>query len=489
MIWTLAPMARRETPPHKVSLFPRLFILVAATLACAVVSAEKLKLNKLPNQLDKKGLVIMQIGPSQWDGAEIKLSNGKKSKIQAGFLVESLTPGQYSVESVTGLSGFNYGVISHTTTYSTLTIGRDFEVLPGSITNLGLLYVLEQSDHKNTEDKEVFALSFDNKGAVSQYLQQYYPTLSANISADDIILAPHTYSNDKLPEIRNILYRLYAESAYRLYKAGNEFLGMLIASPVQLTESGYAVGDLGLIAQPNDDGKLNILANDSVARLSQVKYSEAAPWFFSQSGDLYRMDGARLVPVQSKPDDFHVASAAMLSDTAIALADRRFNFLVSMDVGQTWQQSDHLSLPDNQSLSIDFAAGADRIYAMGRDSAWLMKKPAAAILDRSTGEVSDFELPKKIKKHMKAIFETEAGLYVQTEKAGSTPTTLHLLRTGSDKWEKSEVMRYFGCRVAFPNQSGRDITALCGPRKDVLVYSRDYGQTWERGQAQVSAID
>ena len=461
------------------SILVVLVLLITALLVVPVADAKKVKLKRLPDNLGKDGLVVMQIAPSRWEGAEVKLSNGKKGEAHNGFFVQKLKPGTYSVSTVKGLTGTTSNVLGTSLVYTILTVNREFEIKPGKITHLGMLYMLAEPGTKKADEKrEYLMLPFRNQGSEQAFLQEFHPGLAANVSSDDVIMAPGKYINDKAYTAREMLFKLGYKDAYALRQTDNEFMGMSTSGSVVITDSNYIVGDLGLVAIPTTDGKLEILSNESVDRMSQVKYSKQKPWFYSAGGNVYKLTNNKLAKVTSMPADFFPTSGAMLSDTSLVFSDRRFNFLISLDDGQTWQRTTDFSLANNQSLSASFVAGKDRIYAIGKDSAYLLKKAAAIVVDRQTGAVSEFDVPKKIKKRLKAVFETDAGLFVQTEKSG-LPTTLHFRKSGTNDWVKSEVGTKFGCRIAFPNKSGKDIIAKCGsPKYPATLVSQDFGTTW-----------
>lgn len=473
-----APPARPVTATLALTLF--------LTLSLPAF-AEKLRLERLPDQLGDKGLLVAQIGPEKWQDAEAELSDGTKHRLHRGFLVAALEPGRYTLSRVTRQAGIDYGLTTQTTRFSSLNLDREFEVVPGKVAHLGLTYLLEEPGKAaEGEGKQFIILSFENTGPEMRHLREFYPTLANTLEPGDVVTQPADYSNDKIQKIRELLYQLYAKEAARLAALGNEILGMGVSAPIEFTKSGLVVGDLGFLARKGSDGKLRLVVNDSLDRLSPLEFHAEDPWFHSREGDLYRIRDGAVVRVDSLPEDFYVTAGARLSETGILLSDRRFRFLVSGDGGTTWSRTDTLAASADQTLRVDFSAGDERVFAIGNDSSYFFKKPSAAIIDRASGEVREFDVPKKIKKGMRAVFETEAGLYVQTENAGSQPTTLYLRRHGTDKWVKNEVLNYFGCRVSFPDRTGKTISAFCGPNQNVPLISVDFGETWQRDVAKVS---
>ena len=87
---------------------------------------------------------------------------------------------------------------------------------------------------------------------------------------------------------------------------------------------------------------------------------------------------------------------------------------------------------------------------------------------------------------MVAAFETDAGLFVQTEPGPGTPTTLHFRRNGTQEWVKNQIQTFRRCKVSIPSPSAEQIDAICSYGRIHLV-SRDLGQTWYSAQPALSS--
>lgn len=457
--------------------------VVALTSQTAL--AKKVKLPDLPDKLGKDGLVIMQVGPHhKWHNAEVRIKKSKKGNAHDGFFVRKLKPGKYTLESVKRISGFSSTITHNVTHFAIMPINREFEIHAGKVTHLGLQYLLEDpKNDKSDEAGEFIAMAFENTGSEHAFLTEYYPELAANVTADDVVTDPHDYVNDKLPMARRILIQLSIAEVLQRRKNGIESDGLRNRAAVDISESNYVVGDLGLVARVGSDKNLEYLESHTVDRIAQIRFSGKNPWFYSRTGNLYKLNGSELVRVDNKPADFLVTGGAMLNDDGLVLSDRRFHFLVSQDQGASWTESDTVGLANKQFVYSKFSAGSDSVFAIANDRAYLMKKTAVAKIDRNSGQVSEMKLPKKLAKHVAKIFETQAGMFALTNQFGEKSLLYHKA-TGSDEWVKNEIVNYNGCKVSFANDTGKDIFAHCGPtRKELALVSGDYGKSWYRRQA------
>ncbi len=454
------------------------------TLAAPMAQAAKVKLKKLPDSLDRHGLVVLQLGPTQWNNATVALSPGKNSSAHDGFFIEKLKPGKYTLDSVTRVTGGGsssfMGTTVTTTNYARLPIQREFTVEAGKITHLGLLYLVHQPGKTNEDGAQVFILPFSNPGPEQGYLQKYYPDLFATLSPDDVIVPDHESVNDKLKDIRKIVYGLYADDGFKLRAKGLDSNNLNL--PVLFSESGWAFGDLGIVARP-DKNRVTILKNDSVDRLGHVGTLGDAEWFFSQAGGVFHTGGNRLVEAQSIPDGFLASNGFMLGPDSMVLVDNQFNFLLTRDNGQSWSHTTDYSVGKKRVVRVSHSVTGGRAYVIGHDYKLLSKKGRVVVIDRATGQMEPFEAPPKILKKMVAAFETDAGLIVQTE--GNT-TALHFRRKGEQEWVKNEIMNFFGCEVSVPSPGGERIDAICGFGRLHLV-SHDFGQTWYSAQPALSS--
>ncbi len=456
-----------------------LVAVIAVSLSPTVV-AEKVKLKPLPDKLGNDGLVIMQIAPyAKWRDAEVRFSDGSKGRAYDGFFVRKLRPGKYTIESVKRASGYSSDVVSQTTYYSILRVDREFEVQAGKVTHLGLQYLLENPENDGrTEGGEFFALAFDNKGSEHAFLSEYYPRLADNLSPNDVIADPHDYDNDKLPMIREVVVQLALADAVKARKNGSAIEGLRGSNAIEITESTYIVGDLGLIARAGTDGKPQYFALDSVDRVAQVQGSRDNPWFYTRAGDLYRLAGDDIEKVTTKPRSFLPSNGVMLSDNAIALSDRQFSFLISIDNGQSWKQSDVMAMKARQSVDTRFNVGIDNVFAIVDDRAVILGSSGVAAIDKATGVVSEFELPKSIAKNVHTLLETRAGMFAATLNPNWSARLYHR-PVGSDEWEKNRIAKTWYCKVGTADASGEELTAECHGTK---MISRDYGKTWQLAQ-------
>ncbi|MBT8136598.1 MAG: hypothetical protein KJO54_06260 [Gammaproteobacteria bacterium] len=468
-------------------------ILVALGLAAVMAlspaaHAKKVKLKKLPNSLDRHGLVVLQLGPNMWNNATVVLKPGRNSSAHDGFFVEKLKPGKYTLEGITRVLGSSgtYSTIANgtitTTTYAKLPINREFQIEAGKITHLGLLYLIQEPGKPGGEGSQVYILPFENPGPEQRYFQKYYPELAETIKPADVIVPEYSYVNDRLTEIREIVLGLYADDAIKLARQDRRFGASGASNPILLSQSGWASGDLGMVARSRE-GRLLILDNPAVDRLSHIGSVAGSEWFYSQAGGLLRNSGSSLQQVTTLPGGFFVNNAFKIGEQGLLLVDNQFNFLVSVDAGQSWKQTSDYNVGRKQALRVSHSITGDDVYIIGRDHALLMKQPRVVVVDRKTGEIRPFAAPAKILKHMVAAFETDAGLFVQTEKPLSTPTTLYFQRNGATDWVKNEILSFHSCRVAIP--AAEQIEALCGYGRVHLV-SRDFGESWQQVQQTMS---
>ena len=454
-----------------------IFLLTSLTLS-TTASAGKIKLRKLPDRLDKHGLVVMQLGPhALWQSAELEFVNGKDFRAHEGFFVAALAPGTYTIESVQTQAGWDS--LKSAYVLDILDLGRKFEIQAGKVTHLGMTYFL--ADPKNgygNEKRRYVPLVFKASGSERSYLQEYYPKLAASIDPSDVILSPYEYSDAKLSSVRELLVSLYAKRAYEAMQSDYGLRGMQSSKPIEITKSNFVIGDLGIVARVGSNGQFEYLETGTVSRIAELEFASATPWFYSRTGMIYGWDKDQVSPVTSLPRDFLATNGAMIDDKKVVLTDRRFNILTTSDSGQSWSRYNKQSSRENQSVSSQFTLGASRLFVMADST--------AAVVDRESTNVSELVLPKKIRKGIQGVYETDAGLFVHSQ-VGLKPTKLHFLADGADEWISNTTENYFGCSIHFPDTHGPDVRAICGNSKyPTYLRSQDYGKTWHRYQPAVA---
>lgn len=242
--------------------------------------------------------------------------------------------------------------------------------------------------------------------------------------------------------------------------------------------SDLLVGELGLIARIDLAGGFHLIDTGTLDRIAALDTQGQTRFLLTRSGELLALH-EESVERLTVPVGFRAMAGTELNDSSIALVDRRFRFAISHDSGETWQIDTTYATDDDQELIPILQGGESRIVAIGSDHEPIYFKDGEVVqIDRQTGQLSVLELPRKIRNNMTRVFETEAGLYIQTEDAGK-PTTLNFLANGSDEWIKNVVGSYYGCNVSFTDSTGNNIEAQCGVREHPAhLESSDRGRTW-----------
>lgn len=211
------------------------------------VSAPVIKPADLPDQLHETGMVMLQIAPTRtWGKAVVSIPGAGKREAHHGFYLQELKPGRYIVDSVKLTSGYSSSYNTRTTHFKRLDLGFEFQIHPGKVTDLGLVYLRPDQD-----GKQYNILRFQNGDTPKRYLKQFHPALAGNLRSDQIVRAEGQYDNDRIDQIRRVLVEDMDKKPNRKIGDGPDLTTVF---PAIFQQDNYLTGDLGTLADKTSPG-------------------------------------------------------------------------------------------------------------------------------------------------------------------------------------------------------------------------------------------
>jgi len=453
------------------------FLTVLVVLACGGCQAP---LVIVPDDIGSRGLLVGELcdiggGPVDFYADPIinqrKFIGGMRQK----YLTVPLAPGSYTLERFHESAGGN-AIISF---YAEYPINVNFTIESQQATSIGLL-VMHPKPHRappgvvasgtgatpyrvvvldNTD--EMASLLHDLRPQLYQSLRPNQPMSSLRPPADPTALA----------RVRETIIATRFEQDIRQGREPSAYVTGCAGTIGRMTKN--ANGQASLRALPTNTlanlSACNAVGDRLACLISREKY-------ISVIGD--KVTHERL-PAEMNANTLHAVSKDRL-----VLIDDSMNIYTSVNNGAQWTKytgaafaeplgRDYRGDPKNR---FGMHAGASGFYIYGVD----LNAEHSRLLrgDYRTGEFRNLNLPPKVD-YLSTVRETRAGLFVAPSMTHLTKGKLQFLPTGSNVWQQRDAPTVSCYDLAFPDDSGANLQALCSGDNNVWS-SADGGVTWKR---------
>ena len=421
------------------------------------------------DNLGRKGFAMAEIHivGGLADYMDVIVDQHTKGYVKDDFYAVALSPGTYTMESLSringGSSGGFGGVTVTTTEYLNYPINRQFTIRAGEVTNLGEIVILPDPAHR--ESKQFNVVNVDNSADAPALLKTHYPKLAGSLRPGALAVAPGNYARgEDLNKLRMYIATVLAE---------------------KLNASRYVAGPAGTLARVERDrsgkpAKLQLLDPGMIEGLVGQGEDRAHDRFAYTSND-GRVFVLRAGQIQQRslPDGVSARSAIFLAgDKNVVIPANRFTLYTSTDDGATWLSYDgaaYKSGEDTPYAEYDFAKDATGFFVYRSYPARVVYSPVGS------PSYELVPLPQDVKE-IRHLTLLKSDLLIEVRKmawTAKTPIPFYVRARAGGEWRTHYMPNATCGPLIFLDATGQNLRAVCG---QVVDETTDGGEHWTARQ-------
>jgi hypothetical protein len=342
-------------------------------------------------------------------------------------------------------------------------VGKDFEIKPGHVTNLGRLLLV--MDSKNMG--RYLIISIDNTKQIMKHLMANRPDIYGSLAPEKFITSGKFIDKETLITLRN----QFAAAALKTQ------LGI-----TKRTANNYIVhGGLGTMMDVGFDVKQKkvkhktILETNTYDSINNCRSKVAVTACITESNAqqiVYVYDGKSLTK-SSMPVGIHYSKIYVEEDKGVIFISDDLSIMRSKDLGNTWHHNDDFRVKIDLPTTLKTTTVDDGVYI------YTNKSSRVLYYSVPTGEFSSLPNADNIET-VSEVLPTSKGIYLMPDNSTFTDSKLLLLSPDSDNWKVRDIDTN-GCHKikALDNNKGEhlEIECISGLKKRMLE-SKDAGMTW-----------
>lgn len=450
-----------------------LVILVFASLwlsGCATTpKVTPHEINPTEIQQLQKGLLIGEVFGAIHYSKEVNLEiNGIAygATLKGNQISVALPPGNYSLDRMFGRSSAGS---------STYDIKKPFDINPGEVTNLGLMYLLFDLQSRYSNEKKFRIFYLDNSYRANENLQRANPELYAALPNTKFRLEKGAV---KGPKVLKALRREIAKRKLEFKLSGAK------KGQYRLPYTDFTHGNLGTIAiytinEKAELGSLSLLKTDILEPVNAChrRGGKIACWLKdTHKQTLLLLDKGKQSEVKLSTKINGQPKIFLFQKNGIVLVDNKQNIFISNTNGKKWATHKGPAFESGfhaeEHNYVRIQEGLKGIYIHFRK-----EKDEVLHVPLRTTRFQDFSLPPK-SQNLSDFIETKRGYYAGPEQELFGKTNFYFRPHGQPQWQtlSTPTARCYDL-VSRDKGIGLKLKLTCGMFA-AIYESKDGGKSW-----------